>query len=173
MTRLALTLTASFLVTFSLLAGGEALPERAVKAAYLYNFALFTEWPDSAQRATFDVCVVGLDSADLAVESIENKKLKDRTIIVRGVSKVEETGNCDLLYVSAMAKRSSALQLLRESGSHPILTVTDSAEIPFSEVMIAMHHDNQHLGFDINTSTMKHAKLSFSSKMLRLARKVM
>ncbi len=173
MIRIALTLLAAFWTATSSPAGAEALPERTVKAAYLYNFALFTEWPaSSAQRATFEVCVAGLDTSDLAVEIIENKKLRDRTMVVRGISKPAETSGCDLLYINGMFNRSTALQMLKESSSQPTLTVTDSSEIPFKEVMILMHHENDRIGFDINTLTMKLAKLSFSSKMLRLAHKV-
>ena len=103
------------------LAGGDAVAASALKAAFLYNFAKFTEWPTDAlapgQRLA--LCVVGDASvADALSQTIKGHSIEDHELTVT-VRKVDESAaGCHLLYVSASEiKRSAGLLLSAKAAS--------------------------------------------------------
>ena len=99
--------------------------EYQVKAAFLYNFTKFIEWPPEALNSkNFRICVIGNNPFDGALAPLEKKTLQNLTIKVD--SKVTLTGisSCNVLYVSS-SEAGNIEEIIEKAKSTPILTVSD------------------------------------------------
>jgi hypothetical protein len=146
--------------------------EYAVKAAFVYNFALYTEWPVAPVTA-FNFCVLGKDPFGARFEALASKTLQGKPIQVHRIANSQEIKNCHLLFVPALEKdnyqrAASALSQLA------ILTITDGTQVDerWPMIMISLVAEGERYTFDINQAAAKLAGLNFSSKLLRLARSV-
>jgi len=78
--------------------------EYQVKAAYLYGFGRFVEWPADAATAdgAFDLCVLGDDPfGRLLDQAAEGGVVKNRPVSVRRIGRPEDAAQCDTVFVSA------------------------------------------------------------------------
>lgn len=147
-------------------AGGS---EAALKAAFLYNFALYTEWP--ALGASFDICVAGRDRLDDALDALSAKAIAGRPIHVRRLEGAVVPEDCNLLFVGASGTGQFA-GLLAPLASRPLLTVADEGTETGGKPMLRLVLEQGRLSFDANHSAAQAAGLRFSAKLLRLARRV-
>ena len=145
------------------------LPEYTVKAGYLYNFAMLTEWPSNTAGEDLELCLIGNDDFVPALETLQGKTVNKRRINVRILTQAGEVKGCHVLFISEVG-RSEFAQLKREIGSRPILTVTDSEVLARSGVAIFLRPEGQRLVFEINTNAVRNADLNISARLLRLAR---
>lgn len=150
----------------------EPVPEYAMKAAFLYNFAVFTEWPERMD-GKLNICVLGQEAYSPVLESLNGKQVKEglQLNVVR-ISSVPNARQCQILYFDAMDRlRTGKVQ--DELSNAPVLTVCDATENTTTpDAVIHLRLENSHLTFEVNQAAAHRAHLSFSSKMLRLARKV-
>lgn len=151
-----------------------ASSEYIVKAAFLYNFALYTEWPLIPHEA-FEFCVLGSDPFGIHLDNIGRKKLQGKAIHIRRLTATTGLNpkGCHLLFVPAVEKEN--YQLLAASLSQQaILTVTDAqqADGKWPMIIISLVPEGERFTFDINQGAARVAGLSFSSKLLHLARNV-
>jgi hypothetical protein len=146
--------------------------EYLIKAAFLYNFAKFTEWPgtaDAYEGAPLEVCVLGRDPFGAALESIAGKRIKERIVTTRRVSRLDQARRCQVLFISASETHRLGTILAR-LGTAPILTVTDEpAGRGPSRGIISFQTIAEKVRFEIDTEHAAAAGLSFSSKLLSLA----
>src|SRR6202034_2889182 len=86
-------------------AHGQEIDESHVKAAFLYNFAKFVEWPSQTFKTPGDpilVCVLGRDPFRKALEEVmRGKSIDGRAFEFRQVGDAEEANACQILFVSA------------------------------------------------------------------------
>lgn len=169
MKRLLLLLTLILSLHVSPLQAAEALPEYTLKAAYLYNFALLTDWPLESKSEDFNLCVYGHDSFSFALSTLENKAIGERIIKVRTITVPEDAKKCQIVFFGE-ADKNKEQKLLREIASLPILLVSDNAKIAHYHILIVQ--DNERLAFTINTKALKESNLNLSSRLLNLAKKV-
>lgn len=148
--------------------------EYELKAAYLYNFALFTTWPsdrlaDASAAMTF--CVLGQTPLASALTGLQSRKLRDRRIVVKQIASPEEVRSCHVLFIGAgeYGNLPKVVEAVRDSGT---LTVTDALDPLSSEAAISMMIENGRLVFDVNLPSAQRARLTLSSKLLKLARSV-
>jgi hypothetical protein len=144
--------------------------EASVKAAFVYNFAKFIEWPASAaaeRGSEVRICTAGLD-AELAssVAALEGKSVQARTVSVKRDVKVAELDACRLLVLGTTA------QALAESvrGKAGLLTISDVKGFAASGGIIELFVDAGKMRFEINTRAAEHAGLRISSQLLKLAK---
>lgn len=160
------------LLMFTLGQSGQAaepVPENLMKATYLYNFAVFTEWP-AHTGDTFNLCVLGQDTYGLALDSIEGKKVNGQRILVTRLSNLSAIRSCQLLFVSEQ-QMPNMKHILDTLNNAPVLTVTDTATSSQSGAMIALSLEDRHLTFEVNLEQVRRSQLTISSKMLQLAKK--
>ena len=168
-----------FLV-ISLLAGGSANlfagqknpGEYQVKALFLYNFINFVDWPaDSSfsSSPTINVCVVGDDPFDEALNEIRNETVKGKRVSIRFYRPYEERRGCNLLFIpySEEYHMESILRSIREPG---ILTVGDSEESARQGAVIGFFMEQKKVHFAVNIEAARKAGLKISAKLLKLAR---
>lgn len=141
----------------------------SLKAAFLYNFALYATWPAN-QNPSFVLCAFGRDVLGPALEALSRRQIDGRAIEVRRIDSVADARGCQLLYVpeAAAASLASMAQALR---SQAVLVVSDAAGAA-EHAMIQIEPDGNRLAFSINVSRMRAAGLDASARLLRLARSV-
>jgi hypothetical protein len=142
--------------------------DTAVKAAFLYNFAKFTEWPASAKPLT--MCIVGdIPIANELVETVRDKRLDGRALEVKGIGSDASMLGCDVLFIaSSEARRAAAvLQSLRTLR---ILTVSDCPGFARAGGIIELVVESERIHFAINTDAATRAGVRLSSRLLGLAR---
>lgn len=148
--------------------------EYELKAAYLYNFALFTTWPSdrlAEPGAAMTFCVLGQTPLAGTLAGLQARKLRERRIMVKQIASPEEGRSCHVLFIGAgeYGNLPKVMEAMRDSGT---LTVTDALDPLGSEAAISMMIENGRLVFDVNLHSAQRARLTLSSKLLNLARSV-
>lgn len=144
--------------------------EFELKAALLYNFALFTEWPTHRSESVFNLCLYGQDPFGVSIQVLTQKSIRDHPIRVQYLNQLTDIDTCHLLYIHSL-ESSQFNQLIARVQGKPILTVTD-IPIYHNHSIINLEVEQKKIRFDIDVSAANRAGLSLSSKLLRLARQV-
>jgi len=156
----------------SALAAGEVVGATALKAAFLYNFAKFAEWPSAVLRPgdNLRLCVVGDDGvADALGQTINGRGVDNHELTVEVVKFDGPLLSCHLLYVSGLdAKRTS--NLLDALNGTPIFTVSDGDRFAEMGGVAQLVQENGRMHFVVNVSAALRAKLKISSQLLSLAK---
>lgn len=147
--------------------------EAMLKAAFLYNFAKFVEWPEKAlpnEAETFTICVIGDERMMQAMNlTLHDKQVQGRTVVSRLLRSLDEAGACQILFVEA-----SAVDVAEQAGSLakalPILTVGESDRFIQSGGVIKFFVADGKLRFEISPQAAARAQLKISSKLLKLGR---
>jgi hypothetical protein len=146
--------------------------EYQVKAAFLYNFAKFIEWPREAFHDPSEpllVCVLGADPFGQALDDVlGGKKIDGRAITVRRISEVRQSKGCRILFVSA-SERKSVLPVLAGMNEAGVLTVGESDNATSGGMIINFVFEGSRIRFAINTAAAERGKLRVSSRLLSLA----
>lgn len=158
----------------ALLLAGQTAPataqvdELALKAAYLFNFIQFTQWPVPPDEP-FRLCVLGTTPLDEQLKKLEGKPvLGGLHISVRHVALKESFTGCHSLYVDD-TQRAQVDDVLGRLAGAPVLTITDGDGLADKGVMIEIHKRDARLGFEVNLKVARRANLNFSARMLKLA----
>jgi hypothetical protein len=153
---------------------GATASQTEVKAAFLYNFAKFVEWPAeafSSETAPIQLGVFGDEDFAAKLRSLLNdKKAHGRSFDVKVFSNPQEAKNFQMVFVAASeAKR--AAQVLEAVRKSPVLTIGESEQFLDSGGMINFVFEEAQLRFEVNPESADKAKIEISSKLLRLAKK--
>lgn len=143
------------------------VPEAELKAAFLFNFAVFTEWPPRslAGDGLLTFCVAQSSPLRDAVLQLVDRPVNGRKVRV--------------LTMPADLGRQSSCRVWLVDGAdaapgppptYGLLTVSDGADLDSSRAVIALDVEGDHVRFDIDTAAAAAAGLRLSSKLLRLAR---
>jgi hypothetical protein len=150
----------------------QAPTEYQVKAAFLYNFARFVEWPPRAfasASAPIDVCVLGEDPFGEALNRVlAGKMLGERPMMERRGKKLRELGGCEILFISG-SERERVGEILEELRTAPVLTVGESEEFAARGGGVQFTLEDNHVHFIINVDATERAGLKVSSRLLSLA----
>jgi hypothetical protein len=153
--------------------GQRSAGEYEVKAAVLYNFAKFVEWPDDAfanDSAPLVIGVVGDNPFGNGLEeAINGKTAGGRTLAIRHFSQKDDLRNCHMLFVCASQTRRVS-QILAAVSEASVLTVSDIEGFLAAGGMINLVMENGHVRFLIRASAATRVRLKISSKLLSLAR---
>lgn len=152
-------------------AQGRAAPDE-VKAAFLYNFAKFVEWPKPApERYVF--CVLFDDGfAETIRRALRGEQLHDREIDVRYVATLDDLRRADpphVLFVPVRAEE-SYVGVLRALRREPVLTVGDEPAFTETGGVISFEKRLGRIGFAVNRRAAEEAGLELGSQLLGLAR---
>ena len=156
------------LIALTTILRADSLPEYTLKAAYLYNFALLTNWEEGELDDEFNICFYREDFG-VASDTLQNKSLHNKHVKVRNVSTFEEAKKCQMLFIRENESVPSKNLIERLKGL-PILIVGESQKIDDSHIKIV--EENHRLAFDVSLKSLKNTDLTLSSRLLKLARKV-
>lgn len=139
-----------------------------LKAAFLYNFALYTSWPPPPPNVV-TLCAIGRDELGAAFDALASKQADGKPVQVRRIDSAAEARGCHVLYVPE-SSAGNLTALSRGLASQPVLLVSDAGNLDAS--MILIEAEGNRLVFSVNLGRLRHAGLDVSSKLLRLARVV-
>ena len=147
--------------------------EYEVKAAFIFNFAKFVEWPQRAfldAQSPFLIGVIGggLSNTDLD-RTVRGKTLNNRSVMVKPCRTLEEARKCQVLFIEASEKRRLP-EILVGLDNASVLTVGETEGFIQSGGMISFFREGNKLRFEINQEAAKQAGLKVNSKLLSLAR---
>jgi hypothetical protein len=154
-------------------AGAEAqLDEYQVKAAFLYNFAKFVDWPPQAFKDAADpinVCIAGDTPIYAQLEAaVIGKMAGSRSFAVRKISDAQHTEGCHILFISA-AERKRIPAILGGVSKWGILTVGETPEFIANGGTVNFKLEDGKVRFQINVDAAGQEQLRISSKLLSLA----
>ena len=162
--------------------------EYKVKAAFLYNFIKFVNWPentnpDSTKIMTFGI--IGKNTFGNAFEPVNDKKTKGQEVVVKyfnsfselqksndNMEKIaEELSKCQLLFICS-SETDNLAKILNIVKNKNILTVGETKDFLKTGGIINFLLEDNKVRFEINLIAAKEAKLTIRSQLLRLAQKV-
>jgi YfiR/HmsC-like len=159
------------LLAFATAAVSDDLPEYRLKAAFLYNFALFTEWPADT-GSTLNLCVYGRDPFGEEIDALQGKPVGARRLVVRRITSSEELTHCQVVFIVNPSGDGIARVLSTLRGA-TVLTVADAPGAARQGVALNMNVVNNKITFEANLSAARAANLKLSSKLLSLATEVL
>jgi hypothetical protein len=143
--------------------------EDELKAAYVFNFAKFVEWPAATPPNVLLVCFAGAPGVHAAFTGNQDKLIGSRRIVSRALSAGEDVSGCAILYLDYSAQSQPATQI---HASGATLTISATPGFTRNGGMIEIFSEGNRLRFNINQENAKRAGLKISSNLLRLASRV-
>jgi len=149
-----------------------------VKAAYLFNFAKFIQWPDKTfknQESPFVIGVICSDSFAQTLDKIvRGKKIADHPVRVRRIhpnslEAPSAINDCQMVYI-CRSQGDRVSWNLTMSIRRSVLLVSDIKGFASKGGMIGLALENGRIVFEINRENLKRAGLKASAKLLALAR---
>jgi len=148
--------------------------EYQVKAAFLYNFMKFIDWPGDglSTPGTVTLGIVGKDPFGEALDEVRGKIVKGRRVVVVHLRGIEELKECDLLFICA-SEKGRLSQILKTVQNARVLTVADQDGFCQAGGMINLVFVKNRVGFEVNVAAASRARFRVSSQLLKLARLVL
>jgi hypothetical protein len=154
-------------------AADRAPTEDEVKAAFLYSFAKFIEWPPDAfpgSGAPFVITTLGDDAfAEILDAALRGKTIRDRRLSVRRVARAEDVDASHILFIGDSEAEQLA-RILKQLDGAAILTVGDMDHFAERGGVVNFRTENNRVRFEINLAAAEKARLKISSQLLKLAR---
>lgn len=147
----------------------QTMPGHLVKAAFVFNFARFTEWPSLAPGGRLEACVFGDDSLAAALAATtRGQQIAGRAIEVSQPPGTAAWAACHLLFV-ADGRAREFVQALPAIRTQPVLTISDGNDFARLGGIIELFLEDGRMRFAINTTAADRAGLRLSSRLLGLA----
>lgn len=147
--------------------------EHRIKAAFLFNFARFIEWPVaklSNDDSPFQICVYGDDSFGAVLdETISGKTVGEHPLSVVKTVNVSDLRACEIVYISSSESGRFASVINDLKGANTLL-VNDHPDFIKQGGMIRFVVVDRKLRFEVNPEAAKREQLKISSKLLRVAK---
>jgi hypothetical protein len=147
--------------------------ESDLKAAFVFNFSQFVEWPTNNFASTNSPFVIGVlggsnDFVKTLSDLVRNEKNAGHPMTVRASRSVNDLRDCEIVYIG-----SSEAPRLREIMAHlrdrSVLTVSDMDDFIEQGGIIRLYTSNNKMRMKISLDAAKRSRLTISSKLLRLA----
>jgi hypothetical protein len=143
--------------------------EIRLKAAYIYNFARFVEWPARSGNGPVRIGVLGKgDLASPLAQVVRGKMANGRSIEVAQFDSMTDSDCCEILLIERSESKHIQEIVLALSGK-PVLTVCDATDGLREGVMISFRVFEESVRFEINKEAAERAGLRISSQLLKVA----
>jgi hypothetical protein len=146
--------------------------EYDVKAAFLYNFVKFVQFPANAAPPAgnpIEFCVYGDDPFGGSLDAaIQGKTINGHSLVARRIPRASELKSCQVIFIS-MQDKSRVPELLESARGSGALLVGESARFAEMGGHIQFTREGSKVRFAINPDAAARAGLEISSKLLALA----
>lgn len=146
--------------------------EYQVKAAYLFNFGRFIEWPAKPAPSSsddFTVCVLGQDPFGETLDrAIAGASIGGRRVLARRIATADELGGCQIVFISASEERQLGT-IVNAVSKSAVLTVSDMPNFTRRGGMIQFVTEGNRVRFEVNLTPAEQAGLTVSSDLLKVA----
>jgi hypothetical protein len=151
----------------------DAVSEEQLKAAFLYNFARFVEWPTNAfpsESTPIQLGVLGNDEfANRLAALLKDKKAHGRSFVVKKLGGAADVTGSQIVFIDKTESRKT-MQIADSVKKQPVLLVGENDDFLENGGIINVVNDKKQLRFDIHVSNAEQNNLTISSHLLRLAR---
>lgn len=149
--------------------------EYQIKAAYLYKFAAYVEWPSAAFADSNTPVVIGVIGADALAAELKNVKggptVNNREILVRPLKPGDSLAGLQILFIGRQ-ESSRLKQLLESLQSQPVLTVTEWGGAINTGSVINFVPVDDRIRFEVSTASAERSGLKISARLLGVAQRV-
>lgn len=162
----------AIVLTMRYLAFAQDVTEPALKAAFIYNFARFTEWPDAFPTTDpFIMCVLGdVAVGDALARTVKGRDVVGHPVVVSQTAVSGPKPACHILYVSGtMANQRT--QLIAGLRDAPVLTISDTAGFKDVGGIVQFFFEHGQLRFSIKLESATRARLRISARLLQLSQR--
>lgn len=153
----------------------QAYTETEVKAAFIYKFTSFIEWPKESfpdKSSRFRIGILGDDPFGTALDdALKGKQAQEHAIEVVRAEKCDDLLECNIVYISPSEKDNYA-EILEKFLTRSILTIGDSDGFAAIGGIINLVKVDNKIRFEVNLSAARKANLKISSQLLKIAPKV-
>jgi uncharacterized protein DUF4154 len=148
-----------------------AVPEYALKAAYIYHFIQFTDWPEAKLRElnAFTLCIAADNPLTTALMAMGDRAAHKKPIVIRTLPS-RAYSDCQIVVLGAA--QNDGAEVISAQVPAFILTIADDPNQTRDNVIIALLVEEGRAAFSINLTRAHADGLEISSKLLRLARSV-
>ena len=166
--RLWLLIITCFLLMAHKSADATAVDENQLKAAYLIHLSEFTTWPEEKMRrfASFNICIASDSLLKDPLEQIKGRDVKNKPLEVVYDISVEKLNTCHIFYVEEKLNKKVFQQNPQKNAA--VLTVSSDSDFAKDGGIIEYYHEGDKLKMRVSLKMLSEAKLSISSKLLRL-----
>jgi YfiR/HmsC-like len=151
---------------------GQVADEYKVKAAFLYNFPKFVEWPPHSFKGPADPIVIGVLGRnpfhDALSEALAGKTINGRPFQVREISDASQATGCQMLFVAA-SERKRITELLKGNAITGVLTIGETANFAEEGGVVNFKIEEGTVRLQINLEAARRQQLHISAKLLSLA----
>ncbi|HXT10993.1 MAG TPA: YfiR family protein [Candidatus Angelobacter sp.] len=148
--------------------------EYEIKAAYLYNFINYIDWPEDAFPApggTITIGIVGQSPFDAALEVLNGKQIKGRTVALKQITDTKELDQCQIVFINS-SEKARLPELLEKLKDSRALTVSEIDGFAQQGGIINFISEHNKVRFEINPDAARRLGLNISSELLKLAKVV-
>lgn len=149
----------------------EELPEYRLKAAFVYNFIAYAEWPTEL-GSSINLCIVGSDPFGKEIDSLQGKLAAGRSIGVQRRAVGDTLKNCQAVYFSAPLPESLP-RLLEALRGQTVLTMADTPGATRRGVALNLSVSQGKITFEANPAAARTLGVNLNSRLLRLATEVL
>ena len=146
--------------------------EHEIKAAFMYNFAKFVQWPAASfggPQAPLIVCVMGEDGLGPALDTIDHKVAQGHEVRVRRRVRLDDAKSCHILFIAA-SERGRLPAILRALNGASVLTISDIDGFAEAGGVIGLYNVDNKVQFSINPEQARSGSLQINSQLLKLAK---
>jgi hypothetical protein len=170
--------------------GSVSYREYDVKAAFLYNFIKFTDWPEGkpAESNMIIIGILGQDQFGNSFDTIKNKTIDNKKLVIKRFGKfanlckdsnntanscpnLEDMKKCHLLFI-CKSETPQLIQILEAISAGSVLTAGECDKFLDAGGMINFILRENKVAFEINTAATKNANIQINSRVLRLAKRI-
>jgi len=160
-------------ISFGLTAFPQEQPtEYQIKAAFLFNFAKFVEWPPEAFPGTNSPIVIGVLGPNVFGDNLEkiihDRRVNNRPFQFKNFTSPEEAAHCHILFISS-SEKDNFKKILHALNRASVLTVSETEGFIQAGGMVNFTIEDSKIRFQISDEAAKKAGLRISSKLLSLA----
>jgi hypothetical protein len=145
-----------------------------IKAAFIYNFARFVEWP-SATFATsttpLQLCAFSGSTGGTPLSLIDGRLAQGRVIKLITITSSSQAESCQILYLTD-AHRALWDSALPKLSLRPVLTISESTDFIDDGGIVSLFIEKDHVRFRVNLTAAQQNGLKFSARILQLAQDV-
>ncbi len=149
--------------------------EYQIKAAFLFNFAQFVEWPSSAfadPSAPISIGVLGDDPFGAVLDqTVEGETINHRKLVIQRSQRAADLKGCHLVFISK-SEKSRLTDIFDSLGSASVLTVSETENFARRGGIINFYLDGNKVRFEINADAAQRKGIKISSQLLKLGKVV-
>jgi hypothetical protein len=155
------------------IAGGRLRAQSAgeweIKAAFLYKFASFAQWPDEGSGGSFCIGVLGQSPfGEFLDEAVKGKSRNGRPFTIKRFRSGQDVSGCQIVFISSSEQKDMAAILQKMPAA--VLTVGDEPGFCETGGVIGFQLENQRVRLQVNLASAQREHIQLSSKLLSVAK---